>query len=171
MRSARLGALILVLGVAAAQEPREAKPYVTLAGAASRITTREYHRITTQEELVGIWLRHVGSDAARHSEYYNEAGVPEVEFTRCMVVAAFGGECINSAGIYPVSIAEDAEQTRLRFDHRSYQSGPEGDRATPFGFFVVPRSSKRLVLEENVQHLIGGPPKWKERARFDALRK
>jgi len=169
MRSARLGVIVLLLGIAAAQEARETQPYVTLAGAASSIATREYHRITTREELVKVWSRHVGADPARHDEFYNPAGVPDVDFTRCMVIAVFGGECFNSAGIYPVSVAEEADPLVLRFDHRSYQTGPKGRRATPFGFFFVPRSTKKLRLEENVQNIIGEPPVWKERARFDAL--
>ncbi|MCK6460205.1 MAG: hypothetical protein L6Q95_09975 [Planctomycetes bacterium] len=171
MRNALLGLITIGLGIAAAQDARETKPYVTLAGAASKVAAKEYDRITTRDELVKVWLRHVGSDPAGHDDFYNEAGVPDVDFGRCMVVAVFGGQCVNSAGIYAVSVAEEADRVLLRFGHRSFQSGPEGDRATPFGFFFVPRSSKALVLEENVQNLIGGDPKWKERARFDALAK
>lgn len=170
MRNALLGVLAVGLGIAAAQGARETKPYVTIAGAASRITTREYDRITAKDDLVKVWLRHTGTDPARHTDFYNEAGVPGVDFERCMVVAVFGGACINSAGIDVVSIAEEADRVLLRFQHRSFQSGPEGDRATPYGFFFVPRSPKALVLEENVQNLIGGEPKWKERARFEAMR-
>lgn len=149
------------------EEKAAALPYVTLAGARSRIEAADYLRLTSAKELTEVWLRHLG--ATTHSEYYNEAGVPSVDFSRCMVVAAFGGKCVNSAGIYPVSLTEDADRVVLRFDHRSYQSGPEGDHVTPYGFFFVPRSGKVLVLEENVQHLIGGEPVWKERARFEAL--
>lgn len=163
--------VLLAMPILAARGEDQAAtiPYVTLAGAKSRIETAECDRITSAKELTEVWLRHVG--AKQNNEYYNEAGVPAVDFGRCMVVAVFGGKCVNSAGIYTVSITEEKDRVVLRFDHRSYQSGPEGDRVTPYGFFFVPRSAKALVLEENVQHLIGGPPKWKERARFDALRK
>jgi hypothetical protein len=164
--------LIVVLGVAAAEDAREGRPLVTLAGARSAIAAAEYHRVATKEELTALWLRHVdGGDPAKYSDYYNTAGVPEVDFERCAVVAVFGGRRVNSAGIYPVSLAEEADRVLLRFDHRSYQSGPEATQVTPFGFFFVPRSGKALVLEENVQNLIGGPPKWKERARFEAMPK
>ncbi len=169
MRNALLGVLVVGLGIAVAQDARETKPYVTLAGAASGIAAKEYDRITTRDDMVKVWLRHVGADPARHNDFYNEAGVPDVDFGRCMVVAVFGGECINSAGMYAFSVAEEADQVLLRFGHRPFQSGREGKRATPFGFFVVPRSAKALVLEENVQNLIGGEPKWKERARFDGI--
>jgi len=171
MRNALLSLFAVGLGVAAAQDVHETKPLVTLAGAESKIAEKEYDRVTTKAELVKVWLRHVGADPARHNDYYNEEGVPDVDFGRCMVVAVFGGKCINSAGICAISVTEEADRVLLRFDHRSFQSGPEGKRATPFGFFVVPRSTKALVLEENVQHIIGGEPEWKERARFDAMEK
>jgi len=145
-----------------------ALPYVTLAGARSRIETAEYQRIASEKELTELWLRHVGEQPERHSDFYNEAGVPTVDFSRCMVVAAFGGKRTNSAGIYAVSLVEEADRVVLRIDHRSFQTGPEPSRATPFGFFFVPLSMKPLVLEENVQQVIGGAPVWKERARLDA---
>ncbi|MHC4137878.1 MAG: hypothetical protein ACYS0K_23295 [Planctomycetota bacterium] len=165
----RIFVLTLIAFLALAGEKQQARPYVTLAGARSEIKMAEDHRIATQEELTAVWLKHVGADPSRHSDYYNKAGVPVVDLDRCMVVAVFGGRCINSAGIHVVSVAEEKDRVLLRFDHRSYQSGAEGDRVTPFGFFFMPRSGKPLVLEENVQNLIGGPPKWKERARFDAI--
>ncbi|MGQ0613093.1 MAG: hypothetical protein ACT4PV_05075 [Planctomycetaceae bacterium] len=42
-------------------------------------------------------------------------------------------------------------------------------RATAYGFCVLPRSEKVLVVEEDVQGIIGASPKWKERARFVAV--
>jgi len=35
------------------------------------------------------------------------------------------------------------------------------------GFFVIPRTDRSIVLEEDVQNLLGKPPVWKERARFE----
>jgi hypothetical protein len=36
---------------------------------------------------------------------------------------------------------------------------------------VVPKSAKRLLVKENIQGYIGGPPIWKPIAAFDALPK
>jgi hypothetical protein len=49
---------------------------------------------------------------------------------------------------------------------RQKTAGPDGggEQVTVYGFFVLPRSSKTVVLEENVQNYIGGKPVWKERA-------
>ena len=161
--------VVLVLSwlcVAAPDKPRSGKPFVTLAGAHSRIDAVEYHRIATEKELGTVWLRHVGVDLAQHSDYYNRAGVPAVDFERCMVVAVFGGATANSAGIDPVSVVEEKDRVVVRFSHRSYQTESKADSATPFGFFVVARSTKPLVLEQSFPNMRGDPPRIEERKRF-----
>ena len=55
---------------------------------------------------------------------------------------------------------DEPKLLRVRFDHKSYQtSGPDGggERVQPFGMFVIPRTDKPIVLEENTQGLIGKP--------------
>jgi hypothetical protein len=86
-----------------------------------------------------------------------------------MVVAVFQGNDVNSAGLKAVAILEEKDRLVLRFQNKSYQTMgygqvDEGERVTVYGFFVLPRSSKTVVLEENVQNIIGQPPVWKERA-------
>ena len=94
--------------------------------------------------------------------------MPEVDFTHCEVVAVFAGDGWNSDGIQAISIVEEPDYRRFRFDHLSYQTeGPDGGgrRVAAYGFFVLPRTDLPLVLEENVQPLIGEPPVWKEVGR------
>ena len=138
-------------------------PTVSFIGSNSRIETRRYERHTDQKSFAALWIEHTGD---------KKALAPEVDFKRCMVVAAFDGKSWNSNGVYVVSIDENKERVRVRIDERTYQtSGLDGGgvRVTPFGIFILDRSTKPLVLEENVQNLIGGEPKWKERARFPKL--
>ncbi len=164
--------LVFVPWLACADDKPAQKPLVALSGAKSGIEAAEVHRILTQREFASVWQRHVGAKV-EEDEYYNRAGVPEVDFERCMVVGIFQGKGWNSAGVVAVEILEAADRLTFRFDDRSYQTaGPDGggERVTAFGIFVVPRSTKALVLEEDVQGMIGRPPEWKERKRFDALR-
>ncbi len=144
-------------------------PYVTLSGAKSEITERAYHRITDRAAWVKLWLRHVGVAPEKHSEYYNRAGVPDVDFECCFVIAVFQGKSTNSAGVIAVESVDADGIVRFRFDDRSYQTMNGADACAPFGFFVVPRMlvARTLILEENVQGTIGKPPVWKERARYD----
>lgn len=175
MRRTTLAVLSLAAALAAAAlagEPKKSQPCVGIWGAKSAVKERTIQRVTNAEDWTALWLRHAGADPATHSAYYNAAGVPDVDFTRCMVVAILQGERVNSAGVRIESIEEDDERVLVRFDDRSYQTaGPDGgaQRCTAYGFFVVPRSTKPLVVEEDVQSMIGKAPSWKERARFPAM--
>ena len=147
------------------------EPYVTFRSGESRINTRSYRKVIAFEDWADLWIEHTGAKRhkGKYNWFYNEAGVPFVDFERCMVIAVFQGEGWNSAGVRVVTITEEEDHILLRFDDQSYQTmGPDGggQRVTPFGIFVLPRSKKPVVLEENVQGLIGKPPKWKERAKL-----
>lgn len=147
------------------------RPVVALTGASSAIDKVAYHRVQGAQDLARLWLQHRGQPApdGEYGFFYNDAGVPEVDFERYEVVAIFGGRCTNSAGFAVESIADEPARRLVRFDHRHYQTtGPDGgaESATPFGFFVLPRTRLPIVLEENVQGMIGRPPEWKERARL-----
>jgi hypothetical protein len=165
--------LLLFVVLAGASEERTVRPYVGLWGAHSKVKRKSFHRITTPEAWTALWLRHRGREAKSHSAYYNEAGVPDIDFERCMVVAIFQGEAWNSAGVKVLSVTEDEARLLLQYDDRSYQTaGPNGGgvRVTAFGFFVLPKSTRELVVEENLQGLKGRPDRYRERARFPALR-
>jgi len=155
--------------------PASSQPaLVALAGAHSRIDAREIVRVTDPDAWTALWLRHRGADPSRYSAYYNEAEVPAIDFGRCMVLAVFQGSSTNSAGVDLVEVEEDDAHIVARYDDRSYQTagtdGSGGAQAvTAWGLFVLPRSNKPLVVEENVQGLIGHPPQWKRRAEFEAL--
>ena len=68
-----------------------------------------------------------------------------------------------------IRVSYDKDARTIRFDDKSYQTeGPNGGgkRVSPFGFFVLPRTELPIVLQQNVQSLIGEPPQWQERARL-----
>ena len=86
-----------------------------------------------------------------------------------MVIAVFQGSGWNSAGLNAVAVLEDKEGIVLRFRDKFYQTmgpGPDGggQQTTVYGFFVLSRSGKTVVLEEDVQNIKGQPPVWKKRA-------
>lgn len=155
---------------APAESRNELRPLVSWSGWDSRITQREYHRVMDAESWARLWQQHAGP-APRDAT--GAPQIPTVSFEACMVIAIFAGTGVNSSGIEIISITEDERRLRIRFDQRSYQTmsaGPEdrGRQVSDYGIFVLPRSGKEVVLEENVQRLIGEPPNWKERHRFAA---
>ncbi len=144
---------------------------VSWIGADSRIEKPRYARITTAEEWAKVWHEHKGT--APTPGGHGDLAVPRIDFSACVVIAVFQGKAYNSNGVEVVSAAEDAGRMLVRFDDLSYQTmGPDGGgvEVSAYGLFVLPRTAKPVVLEEDVQGLIGQPPKWKERARFDAIR-
>jgi hypothetical protein len=89
-----------------------------------------------------------------------------------MVIAIFQGAGWNNAGLKLVSISDEDNRIAVRFSNKGYQTGgPDGGgrKVTAYGFFVVPRSTKPVVIEEDVHEYIGKPPVWKERITFPKL--
>ena len=146
---------------------------VTLSGADSEIPEPTYVRITTKEAFQSLYLRHLGKDPAQFDAHYNEYQVPTIDFDRCMVVAVFQGNTWNTANLYVREVHDERARLVVRFDRHSYQtfgfgSDGGGKRVTPFGFFVMPRSEKEIVLEENVRQYLNEGPRWQECARLAA---
>lgn len=173
MKSIQLAMLVATCSVCALSTPdpqdKTKHPLVGIWGDDSKILKTRYVRVTSQEALTRLWLEHVGSSLEKHSPYYNDAGVPDVDFGTCEVIAIFQGEQWNTAGVRARDLLEESDRLIFRFEDRSFQTaGPDGGgvRATAYGFFVVPKTAKPIALEENVQGLIGRPPKWKERTRL-----
>ena len=73
-------------------------PYVTWSGPHSKIEDKRYVRITSEEEWIDLWLEHVGMEKkGTYNKYYNPAGIPEIDFKRCMVVGVFRGFIVFAA--------------------------------------------------------------------------
>lgn len=140
---------------------------VAWQGPDSAVTERGYFRVQEEEDWIKLWERHIGKPAERDN--IGRPFMPRVNFERCMVVAIFQGEGWNSNGVTVESISQDDERILLRFDESTYQTaGIDGGgvKCRAFGIFVLPKSDKPIVIEENVQGLIGHPAQWRERARL-----
>jgi hypothetical protein len=160
-----LGLLAALPGTAA---DKDVGPYVSLSGKHSMITERSYLRIATHDAWTKLWLRHVGQPPVeRYDEYYNPAARPLVDFDKCQVLAILQGKRWNSAGVKVVSAVEEETVVRVRFDDKSFQTMGGAEAVTAYGIFVMPKTTKPILLEENIQGLIGGDPIWKERARLE----
>jgi len=169
---------VLVLGgfavsTSAVPAPPSQGPYVSLSGPDGHVKEAGYVRITTREDWAKQWLRNLGekpSGKHGYDEYYNPKRLPRVDFTRCFVLAIYKGECWNCTAIDVKSVDETKDRLRVRFRGRYYQTmGPDGggEEVAPYGFFILPKTTKPIVIEEDVHGTIGGDPVWKERARLD----
>ena len=150
-----------------------AKPYVVLSGSQSHVSKAATHLITSRQAWTNLWLEHVGEKPdVEYSQFYNRAGVPEVDFNACMVVAVFVGSASNNAGLTVHSTEEIDGVLVIRFDMKSYQSRGGADDGAPYGFFIIPRTEQAVLLQVNKQsyrsRIEKGPPAWKDFHRLAA---
>jgi len=145
---------------------------VEFMGRDGKIMAPEYHRITDSGAWLEAWARHTGQ---QKKDLEWSGACPKIDFTRCMVVAFFRGKTVNTRGEELQAAEEVDGKLRLRFCSSGYQTmslegEDKGEPAISYGIWVLPRSTKAVVVEENVQNLIGKPPIWKEQAKFDAVK-
>lgn len=130
------------------------------SGRDSRIAQTEYKRILSTDEWRQFWRRH---------DRKNDPP-PEVDFIKNMVVTICLGRAYNTSGVEVADAREIDDVIQVRFRYVCYQTMDKVDTATPFGIFVLPRSSKKIQLEAKIQRLIGGPANWKSVAEFEKLK-
>lgn len=108
-------------------------------GANSRITSPEYHLVRNRKDWKDIWERHIGEGVP----------IPDVAFGFNMVIAIFAGEEINSEGVAVMAVKETADAIRFDYYQPLFHIADQNITTQPFGIFVIPASSKRVVLREN----------------------
>ncbi len=159
-----LACLVAMHGVYAG-ERRTVTPRLAAFGPRSAVERTEYRVVTDAAAWKELWSRH---QATRDAPAGAPKPAPTVDFSKELVVAVFQGRSSNSNGVGFEEVSEVDGELRVRFNDMSYQTvGPDGGgvRCTPWGYCVLPRPRNRVVMEENVQNLIGQPAIWRERYR------
>lgn len=126
------------------------------SGHDSRIRKPICVRVETPAAWARLWKEHTGRAAAP----------PAVDFGRYVVLGVFEGEGWNCSGIRLLHALDCGTATELFLRDSTYQTGPTANRVTPYGLFVLPRRPGALIVKQDRQGTIGGPPLWVERARF-----
>ncbi len=146
------------LSVAQSQTPGTLKPIVSWAGGFSCIEEPSCFRVSTTEAWRNLWLRHTGSTSVTAPAKVKHVPViPEIDFSRFMVLAIFQGSGFNNHGLRIMEILDSEDELRIRCANGYYQGWSYGlmtqkvDReallkpnCTAYGIFVLPRVSKRL---------------------------
>ena len=155
--------------LAADKQPQAALPLVTLTGTDSHVTKPEYLRVQSEEQWVNVWQRHKGAKESKDYDfYYNPLELPIIDFKQCMVIAVFQGNGWNSAGLAAVPVEQEKDRVILGFRSKGFQTAGlngGGKKVAVYGFFVIPRSDKPVVVQE--QEVVLGPnakPFWHQRA-------
>jgi hypothetical protein len=130
-----------------------------IAGGNSKINEQKCVRVMAPAEWTELWATHSPSNTPP----------PQIDFDKEMVLGFFQGQGVNCTGIAPLHILDCQDTFEVFVRGQYFQSSGGFVPARAFGFFVVPKSAKRLLVKENIQGYIGGPPIWKQIAAFDAL--
>jgi hypothetical protein len=147
--------------VPADDKEKVVKPLFSLDGRESKNTKAGYHRVESPEAWKALWLRHnTGTEKPEPQA--------EADFSRCMVVAVFQGKAVNSDGFKMHSVLESDEQITVRIQGRYFATGPEVQETAAWGIFVLPRSTKRLLVVLDTKSEKTDPPTWTKVAEFKA---
>ena len=178
IRTVCLATLAFCNAVAVAQlEEKPARPLLVLTGSDSHIDGPEFLRIMDGEAWVNLWLRHVSEDITGPHPGSVFDPMPEIDFEHCMVIAVFPGKTVHTSYVRVELLEETDERIMLGYGLRTYQVARNPDEpaavetVTPYGFIVLPRSYKEVVVQRDARSTLGrltDPPQysWEEMARF-----
>ncbi len=161
----------IAFGVAMAQPGQSTRPpAVQWSGPDSAIEELRWERVRSPEAWRNLWAAHRGERASLAAQGWVLA--PEIDFERYEVVAYFRGQSANNNGERASAVFVREGVNVLRFDSASFQTASfdgedKGVAGRAFGIWVIERSDRAIVVEENVQGLIGGEPVWREVMRFE----
>jgi hypothetical protein len=146
---------------------------VTISGTNSHVMDATCRLITSTSQWAKLWEAHVGAKAAaQYDTYHDPLTLPVVDFDHYVVVAIFRGRVTNNAGLAVASIEEEQDHIVFRFRDKRFQSNTpmeDGDKPNElgvYGFFVIPRSKKAIIVQEDVNRELRGTPVWKELAKL-----
>jgi hypothetical protein len=149
---------------------RTTAPLVAISGTDSHVQQSLYKRVTSIKVWQQIWADHLGKSV---DDYYRP--LFEVDFDRCLVIAIFRGEQIQTRQLKIEAVSENADSLTIRYWEIGYgvslgpgESAPPPER--PYAFIVLPKTDKKIILEEKVWSKEDAardrPPEWKEIARL-----
>lgn len=129
-------------------EDTRLSPIVALSGADTKIAKTDYLKIDSQNKWEDVWLQHVGcKNVEKYDYFFNKNGIPVVDFEKYMVIAVFQAPGENCAGIDAYSIIEKEKEIIFDFEAKYYQVVEDThDPGNAFGFFVLPKSDKKIVI-------------------------
>jgi hypothetical protein len=145
-------------------------PYVQIAGHDSARKEPGYELITSEGVWRALWGEHRGT-AGKEWSVLTRHEVPAIDFTQCVVVACFGGESTNSDAKVVEQVIETDDALHIRYITASFQTaGPDGGaiKTSPYGFWVLPRIAKPIIIETAKPRLKSEPVTWHETHRFPA---
>jgi hypothetical protein len=145
---------------------------ISWSGSTSAVAKGRIERVSDQARWDAVRKEHCGPRIELNALGFPV--VPTIDFERFEVICGFSGTRVNLYQWSIDSVQDLGEVVRVRFDQVGFQTASfdgqpdKGVTTSAYGFFVVPRTAKEIVMEENTQGRINGPPVWTERVRLAA---
>jgi hypothetical protein len=147
-------------------------PFVQFTGHDSQRTKPGFFLVRADQPWRRLWAEHSGKPTdegmsmARHL-------APKIDFDRCIVIAYFAGSTANSDGAVVEEVRESGEALTVRFIDATFQTAGQDGRGgavdvNPYAFWVLPTTTKPIVIEEGNYSSKRDPVRWKEVHRFEA---
>lgn len=166
-------AAITSLATSARPTPRAAEPagraLLVLTGHDAQIAAPLYTLARSQEILNKEWEQVMGDGGPRAAQGWPL--VPDIDFDRCEALLIAGGPSTNTNGYRVVDVIEFDDAVIVRVEAYSFQTASfdgrdRGVPANPWALILIPNTPKTILIEENVQSLIGRDPIWEQRNAF-----
>jgi hypothetical protein len=130
-----------------ADSGRKITPTMFWTGSDSRFERRDYQRIEKTSNWEPLWYEHAGVP----KDEVQGKPAPQIDFEKQMVIAVTLGKSYNCEGIRLLSVTEDSASITIKYYCARYNKLIDVDDVTPFGFVILPRSSKKVVLVEGIK--------------------
>jgi hypothetical protein len=168
-------------------EVRSVKPYIVFTGVSNVRIPRSCRKIVSGNEWAKLWLQNEGLpiEQEEYDYYYNTSRVPEIDFSNCMVIAIyeFKGALIHGlkfGGFNSIEVIEEKKNLVVHLSTKTFQTierpdslngGEPASKTTLYSFFVIPRSTKKIMLQIDArspeQRANNSPPVWKEYSHIE----
>lgn len=130
-----------------------------ISGTDSLVEQSGHERVADESHWRTVWTRHAGTGSEP----------PFVDFEKRAVIALFAGAGYNQLGAELTHAIETPDAVELFVKFSGYQSMDRAYPAKPFGFIIMPRIAKPLIVKWDGLRAPGWPPSYEVMARFDAL--
>ncbi len=119
--------------------PRKTSLLVSWMGHSSNIQETQFLRITKDADWEALWKHHSAGST----------DTPYINFTDTMVVAVFLPVVTFGYGVFISPPEEDEKQITIAYGIYGYPVNKQvlTAKGTIYGIFVIPRSTKRLVIQ------------------------
>jgi hypothetical protein len=140
---------------------------MVLTGANSGVAEERLGRAIDQESWVNAWR--ILFRPSMHAKLHR----PQVDFSTKMVVYCFMGKAENVSGLVLREWKGTNSELILNIEKLDYQrlSDGRGDLTTPYAFFIVPRTSKPVLINFDQRSLADRAatraPRWRQWLRRD----